>query len=182
LTPKRRSLCAADCVPRPSMKRPPDSACRSHAVIACASGLRGNATAIDVPSLMRLGVLAAMAKRQIGIVAGLRGPHAVEAGFLGGSAAVGDVFSVAAAARCRASCVLLPVRVGCELRSWLIGSVRRGACVPSPRALRIAVLGRVVAFDRIAPSSRPGRRHTRALADCVPSVGRVDAAARGASF
>src|SRR4029450_392746 len=39
--PKRRSIWAFTCVPRPSVKRPRDSFCSVHALIAVTVGLRG---------------------------------------------------------------------------------------------------------------------------------------------
>ena len=41
-------MCGLIWLPRPRTKRPPDAACRSHAVCASVIGLRANATAIDV--------------------------------------------------------------------------------------------------------------------------------------
>jgi YD repeat-containing protein len=52
-TLKRRSLCPLTCDPSPSRKRPPEWACRSHAVWATTIGLRGNATQIPVESSIR---------------------------------------------------------------------------------------------------------------------------------
>ena len=52
-TEKRRSLCALTWVPRPSVKRPPEAFCRSHAMWAVIIGLREKTVAILVPSLMR---------------------------------------------------------------------------------------------------------------------------------
>ncbi len=65
-TLKRRSLCPFTCVPSPRMKRPPESSARSHAVIAVTMGLRGNATAMEVPSLMRFVWVAARARGRKG--------------------------------------------------------------------------------------------------------------------
>ncbi len=51
--PNRRSTCARTCVPRPSRNRPSESAARSKAVWASATGLRANATAMPVPTRRR---------------------------------------------------------------------------------------------------------------------------------
>jgi hypothetical protein len=65
-TEKRRSLCPFTCEPRPRMKRPSEAFCRSHAVMARIIGLRGNATAIDVPSLIFFVRVAATARGRKG--------------------------------------------------------------------------------------------------------------------
>src|SRR5262250_2182091 len=52
-TEKRRSLCPLTWVPSPSVKRPPEAFCRSHAMCAMIIGLRENTVAMLVPSLMR---------------------------------------------------------------------------------------------------------------------------------
>src|SRR5215469_18653167 len=52
-TEKRRSLCPLTWVPRPSVKRPADAFCRSHAMWAVIIGLLEKAVAMLVPSLMR---------------------------------------------------------------------------------------------------------------------------------
>ena len=44
----RRVMCGLIWLPRPRTNRPPEAACRSHAVWASVIGLRANATAIDV--------------------------------------------------------------------------------------------------------------------------------------
>ena len=48
------------------MKRPPEALARSHAMWASTIGLRGKATAIDVPSLMRPVAVAATASGRNG--------------------------------------------------------------------------------------------------------------------
>ena len=78
-TEKRRSLCALTCVPRPSVKRPPEAFCRSQAMCAVIIGLRENTVAMLVPSLMRDVDGGGDAERQIGIVLGLGRPEAVVA-------------------------------------------------------------------------------------------------------
>jgi hypothetical protein len=65
-TEKRRSLCPLTCEPRPRMKRPPEALARSQAMCARIIGLRGNATAIDVPSLIRDVTVAATASGRNG--------------------------------------------------------------------------------------------------------------------
>jgi hypothetical protein len=50
---KRRRMCPLTWDPRPSTKRPPDCAWRSHDIPAVTMGLRGNATTIPVPSWTR---------------------------------------------------------------------------------------------------------------------------------
>ena len=47
---KRLVMCGLIWLPRPRMNRPPDAACRSHAICARFIGFRANATAIPVPS------------------------------------------------------------------------------------------------------------------------------------
>jgi len=61
--PKRRSIWAFTCVPRPKVKWPRDSFCSVHAVTV---GLRGKAIATDVPSFWVRVVWAASANRMNG--------------------------------------------------------------------------------------------------------------------
>src|SRR5206468_8090084 len=65
-TEKRRSLWPLICEPRPRQKRPSDAFWRSHAMWAVIIGLRGNATAMAVPSLRRVVAVAAMARGRNG--------------------------------------------------------------------------------------------------------------------
>src|SRR5262245_22592912 len=65
-TEKRRSLWPFTCEPSPRMKRPPEALARSQEMWARTMGLRGKATAIDVPSLMRLVAVAATASGRKG--------------------------------------------------------------------------------------------------------------------
>jgi hypothetical protein len=51
-TEKRRSLWPFTCEPSPRMNRPPEALARSQEMLARIMGLRGNATAIEVPSLI----------------------------------------------------------------------------------------------------------------------------------
>ena len=51
-TEKRRSLWPFTCEPSPRMNRPPEALARSQEIWARIMGLRGNATAIEVPSLI----------------------------------------------------------------------------------------------------------------------------------
>src|SRR5262249_31220844 len=55
-----------DLVPRPSVKRPPEAAWRSQAMLASTMGLRANATAMAVPSPMREVPVAATARGRNG--------------------------------------------------------------------------------------------------------------------
>ena len=66
LTEKRRSLWPLTWVPSPRMKRPSEAAWRSQAMWARIIGLRGNATAMAVPSLIRAVVPAATARGRNG--------------------------------------------------------------------------------------------------------------------
>ena len=66
LTEKRRSLCPFTWEPRPRMKRPPEALARSHEMWASTMGLRGKATAIEVPSLIRSVTVAAAASGRNG--------------------------------------------------------------------------------------------------------------------
>src|SRR5438128_6775659 len=54
------------CEPSPRIIRPPDAFWRSHAMYAVIIGLRGNATAMAVPRLIRSGVVAATASGRYG--------------------------------------------------------------------------------------------------------------------
>ena len=65
-TEKRRSLCPLTCEPRPRMNRPPDAFARSHETCARIIGLRGKATAMDVPSLIVAVTVAATASGRNG--------------------------------------------------------------------------------------------------------------------
>ena len=65
-TEKRRSLWPFTCEPSPRMKRPPEALARSQQMWARTIGLRGNATAMEVPSLMRAVTVAATASGKNG--------------------------------------------------------------------------------------------------------------------
>src|SRR2546422_1886424 len=65
-TAKRRSWCALTWVPRPRANRPPEAFWRSQAVWASTMGLRGNATAMAVPSCRRSVSTAATARGRKG--------------------------------------------------------------------------------------------------------------------
>ena len=83
----RRVMCGLIWLPRPRTKRPPEAACRSHAVWASVIGLRANATAIDGPQVDPLGALRGQQQRQERVVARLGGQHAVVAARLSSAAA-----------------------------------------------------------------------------------------------
>ena len=65
-TPRRRSLCAFTWVPSPNTKRPPLYRAKSHAKWAKMVGVRGKATAMAVPKVMRWLCSAAMVKGKKG--------------------------------------------------------------------------------------------------------------------
>src|SRR6478672_2396846 len=73
----RFSMCGCTCEPSPRLNRPSEYACRSHPMLATVMGLRANATAMLVPSSMR--VVCSAASTNGRIVVDLGSPAAVVA-------------------------------------------------------------------------------------------------------